>query len=68
MPFEHGTYFSDKEAYKAREFLTTLGLSSSQAAQIQSWHQYQLGRQLTVWATVGTCAGIGLGVLFAQMF
>ncbi|MBY6139102.1 hypothetical protein KUV26_06585 [Leisingera daeponensis] len=44
MPFEHGTYFSDKEAYKAREFLTTLGLSNSQAAQTQSWHQYQLGR------------------------
>ncbi|MBY6066754.1 hypothetical protein KUW17_08385 [Leisingera aquaemixtae] len=68
MPFEHGTYFSEREAYKAKEYLSTLGLSSKQAAEIQAWHQYHLGRQLTVWASLGTCTGIGLGYLFAQIF
>ncbi|NSY40565.1 hypothetical protein [Leisingera sp. ANG59] len=68
MPFEHGTYFSAREAYKTREFLSTLGLSSKQAGEIKAWHQYHLGKQLTIWATVGTIAGLGLGLLFARMF
>ncbi|MDC0658141.1 hypothetical protein N6L27_09060 [Leisingera sp. SS27] len=68
MPFEHGTYFSERETYKAREFLSTLGLSSKQASEIKAWHQYRLGKQLMIWATAGTISGIGLGLLFAQLF
>ena len=60
MPFEHGTYFTAADDRKARAFLDTQGLSPRQAAEIRAWHRSQLGRQLMVWATAGTCAGIGL--------
>lgn len=68
MPFKHGAYFSRREIYKAKEFLSTLGLSGRQANDIQAWHRYHLARQLTVWAIAGTCTGFAMGYLFAQMF
>lgn len=68
MPWEHGTYFSEADERKARDFLASQGLTEDQVNGVGSWHRSQVGGQLSLWVGAAMLMGAVIGFLVAKAF